>query len=135
MPELLPDQPFRVAVGPCGIVRLRWARGVCITGVLVVAAQAAVDGLNGDRERPLLVDMAGTDSLTRDARGQFARRCSASRVALLGESAVDRICASFAPPRADGGFPVPTRFFTSEPAALAWLLDPAALERERGVDV
>ncbi len=120
------DQAFRVIVVPSGIVRLSWALGLRITGALAVAARAAVDELNGDRERPLLVEMAGTDTPTREAREQFGQRCTASRVALLGESPVDRIRASFAPRLQRRAFPVPTHFFTAEPAALAWLLNRAA---------
>lgn len=109
---------------PPGIVRLSWTAGLCITGPLAVAARVAVDTLNGDRARPLLVEMAGVDTPTREAREQFGYRCTASRVALLGQSVVDRMRASFAPRGPSGeGFPVPTRFFTSEVAALAWLLD------------
>lgn len=103
--------------------------GLCITGPLAVAVRVAVDALNGDRMRPLLVEMAGVDTPTREAREQFRDRCTASRVALLGESAVDRIRASFAPwGKGGGGFPVPIQFFTSEVAALAWLLNNASDE-------
>ena len=42
------------------IVMLRWLTGVEITGDLAAAAMAAVDELNGDRTRPLLVDMSGS---------------------------------------------------------------------------
>jgi hypothetical protein len=120
--EATPDQAFRVSAGPCGVVRLRWTPGQVITGALAAEAMGAVDALNGTLERPLLVVMAGAESPTLDAREYFARRCTASRIALLGESTVDRVRASFAP-RSRRGFPVPTRFFTSEPAALVWLLD------------
>lgn len=104
-------------------MRLRWTPGVVITGALAAEAMAAVDELNSGLERPLLVEMAGTDSPDLDAREYFGRPCTASRIALLGESPVDRVRASFAPRHQYAGFPVPTRFFTSEPAALAWLLD------------
>ncbi len=121
--EATPDQTFRVSVTPYGVVRLRWTPGLVITAALVGEAMAAIDALNGVRERPLLVEMAGADSPTIEAREYFGRRCTASRIALLGASPVDRVRASFAPGGRTGGFPVPTRFFTSEPAALAWLLD------------
>ena len=107
-----------------GIVRLRWLPGLLITGALAAAAMAAVDELNAGCERPLLVEMAGTDTPSREARERFGERCSASRVALLGRSAVDRVRASLVPELGHRGYPVPTRFFTSEPAALAWLMEP-----------
>jgi hypothetical protein len=73
--------------------------------------------------RPLLVEMRGAATPTPEAREQFGVPCTVSRIALLGESAVDRVHASFGPPGTVGRHPVPTRFFTSEPAALTWLLD------------
>lgn len=108
-----------VRVDSAGIVRLTWAGGQRITGVLAREAMAMVDEVNGGRERPLLVDMTGTATLTRDARMVFTEKCSASTIALLGRSAVDRVIANFA--LGVSAPPVPTRFFTSEPAAVAWL--------------
>jgi hypothetical protein len=117
------DPVLSVSVDPTGVVRLSWTSGLRITGFLAASAMSSVDRLNGDRERPLLVDMTGTAVLTREARQTFARKCSASRIALLGKSAVDRVIANFA--LGVSAVPVPTRFFTSEPAALAWLRDGA----------
>jgi hypothetical protein len=102
-----------------GVVRLDWAAGARITGELAGTAMARVDELNGTTGRPLLVDMAGTAELSREARMVFSRRCSATRIALLGRSAVDRVLANFA--LGVRSQPVPTRFFTDEAAALGWL--------------
>lgn len=110
-----------VRLDPSGVVRLDWAPALRITSELATAAMTAVDRLNGDVERPLLVDMTGTAQLSRNARMTFARRCSASRIALLGRSEVDRVIANFA--LGVITVPVPTRFFTSEPVALEWLTD------------
>ena len=121
--ETTPDHAFRTELTASGIVRLTWRSGLCITDQLAVQAMAAVDALNGDHHRPLLVVMAGTETPTREARQRFGRPCSASRIALLGFSPVDRVHASFPPELANPGFPAPTRFFTSEQAARAWLLD------------
>jgi len=118
-----PDRAFQVSVAQLGIVRLSWTPGLRITGALAAAAMAAVDEVNGDLNRPLLVDMTRVDTPTHEAREHFGRRCTASRIALLGASPVDRVRAT---PGVEGmGFPVSTRFFTSEPAALAWLLNDA----------
>lgn len=116
-----PHLVMAVRVDPMGIVWLTWAEGLQITEQLARDAMALVDETNADRERPLLVDMTGTATLTRDARIAFTRRCSASRIALLGRSPVDRVIANFA--MGTSSVPVPTRFFTSEPAAVAWLRD------------
>jgi hypothetical protein len=108
-----------VRVDSDGIVRLTWAAGLRITDALAREAMAMVDDLNGDQQRPLLVDMTGTATLTREARVAFTDKCSASIIALVGRSAVDRVIANFA---LGVSAPVaPTRFFTSDSAAVAWL--------------
>jgi len=113
------DQVMAFEVEPDGLIRLSWGHGVRITGELARAAMARVDEINGRTENPLLVSMTGTAELSRDARVVFTRRCSASRIALVGRSAVDRVIANFA--LGVSSVPVPTRFFTSEPAAVGWL--------------
>ena len=114
-----PDRVMAVAVDDLGIVRLTWAPGLQITEQLASRAMELVDRVNAGTERPLLVDMTGTATLTRPARMTFSRRCSASMIALLGRSPVDRVIANFA--LGVTSVPVPTRFFTSEPTAVAWL--------------
>ncbi|WP_181783385.1 DUF7793 family protein [Pseudonocardia pini] len=113
------DEGMTLAVERDGLVRLTWTPGVRITGDLAGVAMGRVDVHNGDDRRPLLVVMRGTGELTREARMVFARRCTASRIALLGTSAVDRVLANFA--LGVRSQPVPTRFFTDEAAALDWL--------------
>jgi len=81
---------------------------------------AAVNVVADGREYPMLVDMATTESVSRQARAVFSIPCAASRIALLGSSPVDRVLANFflslhVPP-------CPTRFFTSRDDAMAWLL-------------
>jgi hypothetical protein len=102
-----------------GIVVVRWSPGVEITGRLATEAMDTVDELNGDYKRPLLVDLTGTANVTREARGAFSRECQVSRMALVGRSAVDRVLANFA--LKVNSIAIPSRFFTSLPAALAWL--------------
>lgn len=115
------ERVMAVRVEATGIVRLTWAQGLQITEHLARDAMALVDEINADVERPLLVDMTGTATLTRPARVTFTRKCSAVRIALLGRSPVDRVIANFA--LGVSAVPVPTRFFTSEPSAVAWLCD------------
>ena len=113
---------LRDAVGD--VVVLTWASGVVITADLAAAAMDQVDEHNQDRERPLLVDMTGIAALSREAHRHFRQRSRISRIAIVGESAVDRVIANFglrvSPP------PVPSRFFNSRSAALAWLQDTAS---------
>lgn len=108
-----------------GIVRLQWVSGLRITGEIAEYAIRAVDELNGDIRRPMMI--VGSETPTnREARAVFGRECSVTRIAMLGRSVVDRTIANFSlfvnPPAA------PTRFFTDETAALDWLLD----DRARG---
>lgn len=117
------DHDTRIAVrlDDQGVVRLTWAPGLYIDESIARAAMRAVDDLNGVHRRPLLVEIGGAAGVTREARKVFTEPCSVSQVALLGRSAVEEVMANFTflvsvPP-------VPTRFFTSEPAALAWLRD------------
>ena len=117
------ERPFRLDEGQDGIVRLVWERDLRITGDMAKHAMIAVDDLNGSRRRPLLVYMARTNALERKAREHFAEKCSTSAIALLGETPVDRLLATFI--LGHGRAPAPTRYFTEESEAIAWLLQAA----------
>lgn len=119
--------PMTVSLDPEGLVRLCWAPGVKISGELAREAVEAVGRVCGGQRRPMLVDMTATGELTRAARVVFAQESAASAIALLGRSAVDRVIANFA--LGVSPVPVPTRFFTSESVAMAWLRDVGS-ERE-----
>lgn len=110
-----------VSLDPEGFVRLRWASGVKISGDLAREAVVAVERICAGRRLPMLVDMTATGELTRAARVVFAQESAASAIALLGRSAVDRVIANFA--LGVSPVPVPTRFFTVESVAIAWLRD------------
>lgn len=109
-----------VGEDPRGFVALTWTPGLDIDGELADAAVRLVDALNGERTRPLLVNMAGTRALSRDARVVFTRPCSVSRLALLGRSRVDSMIANFA--LGVAAHPMPMRFFIDEAEAVSWLL-------------
>ncbi len=113
-----PDGVMDVRIDALGVVRLTWARGTRITAPLAVEAMARLDRAMGGRARPVMVDITASVTMNREARLIFARRGSATGLALLGRSAVDRVIANFA----IGANAVPTRYFTSETAATAWLL-------------
>ena len=102
-------------------IHLVWNRSVRIEDVDAHAAMASVNVIADGGEYPMLVDMATTESVSRQARAVFSIPCAASRIALLGSSPVDRVLANFflslhVPP-------CPTRFFTSRDDAMAWLLE------------
>lgn len=102
-----------------GFLHLRWLPGVHVQVEDARAAMAKVNEVCQQEEHPMLVDMAAVGSVSREARAVWSIPCSASRIALLGESPVDRVLANFflgvhVPP-------CPTRFFTSRSEALDWL--------------
>ncbi len=111
--ELLPD----------GILHLAWDRDCTITTEDAESAMAAVNALASGEAHPMLVDMETTRTVTRGARAVFAIPCSASRIALLGSSPVDRMIANFF--LGVNSPPCPTKFFTSRHQAGTWLQDDA----------
>lgn len=119
-PVLVDGGKGTVELGPDGILHLIWEPKVRIEVHDAQAAMAAVNDIAGDGSYPMLVDMATTESVSREARGVFSIPCAANRIALLGASPVDRIIANFflgvhIPP-------CPTRFFTSRSESMKWLL-------------
>jgi hypothetical protein len=101
------------------LLHLRWIPGVHIQVEDAQAAMAKVNEACQQEQHAMLVDMAEVASVSREARAVWSIPCSASRIALLGRSPVDRVLANFflgvhIPP-------CPTRFFTSRSAALEWL--------------
>lgn len=103
-----------------GILQLTWSRDAVIRSSDAEAAVRMVNELCAQTERPLLVDMATTSTVSRGARAVFARTCQASQVALLGASAVDKVVANFVLAMNKTGRP--KRFFTSRAEAMAWLM-------------
>jgi hypothetical protein len=112
------DEAFSLVV-EAGVVVLRWAAEVHITGPLAAEAMAVVDRLNGEIKRPLLVDMRGIGRLAREARAAFERDCQVSRMAVLGSTPVDRVIAHFG--LQVSSTTMPSRYFDSAPAAQSWL--------------
>ena len=102
-----------------GLVILRWPRGCTITGPSARRAFDEVNRICGARRLPMLVDMATTKSVAREARAVFGKPCAASRIALLGHSPVDRVIANFT--LGVSSVPCPTKFFTKRDQAIAFL--------------
>lgn len=103
-----------------GIVQLKWPRHAIVRSGDAETAMRRVNELCGQTERPLLVDMATTSTVSRGARVVFARPCQASQVALLGASPVDKVIANFV--LALNKTNRPKRFFTSRAEAMEWLM-------------
>ncbi len=106
---------------PDNVLFLAWKPGVRIEADNARAAVEAVNEVAAGGRYPLLVKMADTGHLSRAARDVFVEPCAASRIALLGNNPVDRMLADYQ--LAVQEPPCPTRFFTSETEAMAWLKD------------
>ena len=103
-----------------GIVWITWPAGITITGPAAREAMDRLGEFNDEVKQPAIVEMGGVAGLTRDGRKVFTGDCAASRMALLGDKPVERVIANFA--LAASRHAVPIRFFTSEEAAVDWLL-------------
>lgn len=109
-----------------GVIHLVWTPHAKIDVTDARAAMAMVNEVCNGVDHPMLVDMALTETVSREARAVWSIPCAASKIALLGASPVDRVIANFflgihIPP-------CPTRFFTSRSEAMSWLLgDPTPL--------
>ncbi|UVJ41709.1 STAS/SEC14 domain-containing protein [Arthrobacter sp. CJ23] len=119
VPDTADGGKFSVDLSVDGLLHLRWLPGVHIQVEDARAAMAKVNELCQQEQHPMLVDMAAVASVSREARAVWSIPCGASRIALLGQSPVDRVLANFflgvhVPP-------CPTRFFTSRSEAMDWL--------------
>jgi len=110
-----------IGLGTEGIIHFAWNPGIVLEADDVHLAMAKVNEIAANRELPMLVDMGSTHAVTRQAKSVFVIPCAASRIALLGSSAVDRIIANYTIGR-QHALPCPTRFFTSRSEATHWLL-------------
>ena len=122
-PREVPGGKGTIVLQDDGVLHLQWDHRIVVEGSDAKAAMATVNEICQGTPHPMLVDMATTKSVTREARSVFSIPCDANRIALLGSSPVDSVIANFflglhTPP-------CPTRFFTSRSEALAWLLNGA----------
>jgi hypothetical protein len=113
-----------------GVLRLRWKQGAYIGIDVAHAALAAIATLGQGVCLPMLVEIHGVTH-SAAARKVFPDPSSISRMALLGDSPVDRVIAMFRLSLVPAGFPI--RYFTSEDRAMSWLLE-APGEPDAGPD-
>lgn len=108
------------ASAPASIIRLVLPQGKHISAEIARALEQQASAETGDVLRPVLLVITGVGSISREARSVFSRSRSASAIAVVGASAVDRVLANFLlggePP------PCPTRYFGDEGAAVGWLI-------------
>jgi len=104
-----------------GVLRYRWDDGAEASIVDADESVAAVRELAGPDRLPLLVDMHGLKRLDRDARARFSEADVVTRAAFLVGSPLSRVLANFF--LAVSRPTMPTRMFTSEDEAVAWLTE------------
>jgi hypothetical protein len=112
----------RIRLDEAGIVRAELLPHVDVDGADAAEAVAAIARLGGGRKRPVLVDLRRLKSMNREARAYFAGPVTArveSAAALLVGSPLTRAIGNFFLGLNKPCFP--TRLFTSEGEALAWL--------------
>ena len=112
-------QQLLVDAAPEGHILLTLPPGEVVSGPMAEAAAEEIKQLAGARKLPMLLVLTGVEAITRGARSVFNSAESMLAVAVLGASPVDRVIANFLL----GGAvqPCPTRYFSTEQEALAWL--------------
>ncbi|WP_125610477.1 STAS/SEC14 domain-containing protein [Specibacter cremeus] len=123
---LVSDGGIRVWLEPPGILRVTLPENAAVTGAHAESVADLVRQLAADRRYPLLLDLTGATSVSREARKVYCRAASVCAYALLGHSPVDRVLAHFF--LGTERPMLPSKFFTSEAEALAWLERHACLD-------
>ncbi len=107
---------------PEGIIRTEAKAGVDIVLGYAIENSLIVNELCRGRKHPLLIDLKNLKSITPQARAYFSARDRETDINAFGfiihstfQRMVGNIFIQFNNP------PLPTRLFTSEAAALAWL--------------
>lgn len=108
-----------VSLAPEGHIVLVLPDGVIVSGSMASEAAEKVDKLAGNGKLPMLLVLTGVEAITRSARTVFGSAASLEAVAVLGISPVDRVIANFL--LGENTQPCPTRYFSTETEALAWL--------------
>ena len=114
------DELLSIRIDGNGVVRVAWTTGTTITGPIARQSVDIVLGLTDDEGALLLVDLSGVAALTREARQVYASPMPLRALALVGQSPVHRVMATFAV--GVRPMPVPTRFFATAREAELWLL-------------
>lgn len=102
------------------VAAVEWQSKTACSLAEAESATTQVRALADGAMLPLLVDMRGMTSMDRPAREHFLNdRGSVSAVALIAESAVNKMIANFF--IGLRRMPVPIRLFTDRDAAISWL--------------
>ena len=128
--EVSKTQTARIWLGEDGIIRISLI-GVMSEGLAIAQENLeAVSQVSQSKIRPVFADIRNIRSIGAEERKFYARmetKGVINAVALLVDSPLSRVIGSFF--LGLNKLPVPTRIFTSEEQALAWLR--SFIEREK----
>ena len=120
--EILETAKSKLWLGDDGIVRIIHVPDADVTLADAKETMAAYLKINQGKHRPLFVDTKTMKSIAREARHYYAGEEAAmvaSAVALIVETPVSRVLGNFYIGLSNPH--LPSRLFTSEEEALAWL--------------
>ncbi|MHA7285944.1 DUF7793 family protein [Arthrobacter sp. MDT3-44] len=98
-------------------LRLRWAAGVMMQAEDIHSTIAAVTAASPGGKRPLLVHIGLVERITPGAKQLLIEDTCSTRTAIVGVDEVSRVLTAFNYRSA-----TPSRYFTKESDAIAWLL-------------
>ncbi len=98
-------------------LRLQWTPGITIRADDIHSTIAAVIAMSPQGKRPLLVHIGPLEGITGDAKQLLIDDTCSTRTAVLGPDDVSRVITAFNHRSA-----TPSRYFTRESDAIAWLL-------------
>lgn len=102
-----------------GVLWIEWLDGTSVADADAVSLIERADTISGDVCPPMLVELNGMVTLTRNALLRFAKNLNIAAMAIVGPSAVDKAIADFFTEVHDP--PYPTRYFQHQDNALRWL--------------
>lgn len=114
-----PDEGTGFVSDAEGITRVALPAGKHISSALAQSAAQVAAQLAAGKPRPVMVDITGILSIDREARNLIGRATSASAVAIVGSSPVDRVVGNFILGAEPPDYPV--QFFSAAAEALLWL--------------
>lgn len=111
-----------------GTLHLIWVPGSILQAEDVAESVLAVEALSAGRKRPLLIEIIDVN-LTVEACNHYRDTRFVSSVAMVGTMNIDRVVAAWV----QRGQHSLQKFFTSRPAAVAWLEDLSVSEMDHQV--
>lgn len=118
-PSANTDPEIRVWMSDRGFIRLKLPPAAAVTGAMVKEAGIRVRLLAEGESFPVLMDITGVISFSKEARDVYLSLQTGAPDALLGRSPVDRVVAHYF---LGPGYPgQQTAYFTDETEAVAWL--------------